>query len=72
MGGSKAKDREKIPFSPCGEGTVPGCCGPKHLLPGGKVSSQEMQERHFPRRNMLKSKEEEKGEGGTAVEMHEY
>lgn len=35
----------------------------KHLLPGGKASSQEMQERHFPMWNMLKSTEEEKGRG---------
>lgn len=63
---STAKDHEKIPFSRCGEGErdVPGRCGLKHLLPGGKASSQEMQERHFPMWNMLKSTEEEKGKGG--------
>lgn len=60
---STAIDQEKIPFSRA-ERDVPGRCGLKHLLPGGKASSQEMQERHFPMWNMLKSTEEEKGRGG--------
>ena len=74
--GERSKRPGENPLSPVRRGTLPGCRGPKHLLPGGKASSQEMQERHFPMWNMLKSKEEEKrggGEGGRmAEEMHEY
>lgn len=60
--GAKQKTKRKSPFLDA-ERTLPGCCRPKHLLPGGKASSQEMQERHFPTWNMLKSKEEVKGRG---------
>lgn len=61
-GRAQQKTTRKSPF-PGAERDVPGRCGLKHLLPGGKASSQEMQERHFPMWNMLKSTEEEKGRG---------
>lgn len=61
-GRERQKTTRKSPF-PGAERDVPGRCGLKHLLPGGKASSQEMQERRFPTWNMLKSTEEEKGKG---------